>query len=339
MRILFLGTPEFAVPSLEKLIQWKSVDVVGIVTQPDRPAGRGNNIFSPPTKMVAGRFGIPVLQPEKLSKAPDVVQSMKDLRPDILVTVAFGQILKKEVLSLAEHGVMNVHGSLLPKYRGAAPINWAIINGETKTGVTTMYSDKGVDTGKMLLKREMEIYPDMNAEMLAEAMSFVGADLLVETLDKLMSGTVEAIAQNDEEASFAPRLTKEMGQIDWNKSARDIQNLVRGLYPWPGTYTFYEGQQLKIENTSVLAPAGDFESVAMEPGTIIRESGKVPIGEHATQKGAVLVACGSNGAERLILNSVKPANKGKMDAQAWANGLRLQSGARFINPATVPCKD
>ncbi|MBX9572873.1 MAG: methionyl-tRNA formyltransferase [Candidatus Obscuribacterales bacterium] len=338
MRVLFLGTPEFAVPSLEKLIQWKAVQVVGVVTQPDRPAGRGNNIFSPPTKMVAGRYDIPVLQPEKLSKAPDVVQAMRDLNPDILVTVAFGQILKKEVLTMAQHGVMNVHGSLLPKYRGAAPINWAIINGETVTGVTTMYSDKGVDTGKMLLKREMEIYPDMNAEMLAEAMSFVGADLLVETLDKLMSGSLEAVPQNDDEATFAPRLTKEMGQIDWNKSAKDIHNLARGLYPWPGTYSFYEGQQLKIENT-ILVAADHVDSSAQAPGTIIRETGKTAIGAHATQKGALMVACGPEGKERIILNSVKPANKGRMDALAWANGLRLQSGARFTNPTPVPCKD
>lgn len=338
MRILFLGTPEFAVPSLEKLIQWKAVEVVGVVTQPDRPAGRGNNIFAPPTKMVAGRFGIPVLQPEKLSKSPDVVQAMRDLKPDILVTVAFGQILKKEVLTMAEHGVVNVHGSLLPKYRGAAPINWAIINGETTTGVTTMYSDKGVDTGKMLLKREMEIYPDMNSEMLAEAMSFVGADLLVETLDKLMAGGLEAIAQNDEEATFAPRLSKEMGQIDWSKSAKEIHNLARGLYPWPGTFTFYDGQQLKIE-TTVLVADDHADKTEQSPGTIIRESGSIAVGVHATQKGAILVACGPQGTERIILSAVKPANKGKMDAMAWTNGLRLQTGACFTNPSATPCKD
>lgn len=338
MRILFLGTPEFAVPSLEKLLQWKAVQVVGVVTQPDRPAGRGNNIFSPPTKMVASRYEIPVLQPEKLSKAPDVVQAMRDLNPDILVTVAFGQILKKEVLTMAPHGVMNVHGSLLPKYRGAAPINWAIINGETVTGVTTMYSDKGVDTGKMLLKREMEIYPDMTSEMLAEAMSFVGADLLVETLGKLMDGGLEAIPQNDEEATFAPRLTKEMGQIDWTKTATEIHNLVRGLYPWPGTYTFYDGQHLKIERTVLVSPEHADKS-PHDPGTIIRETGMTAIGPHATQKGALMVACAPDGSDRLILNSVKPANKGKMDALAWANGIRLQSGARFTNPAAVPCKD
>lgn len=338
MRILFLGTPEFAVPSLEKLIQWKAVEVVGLVTQPDRPAGRGNNIFAPPTKIVAGRFGIPVLQPERLSKAPDVVQSMRDLKPDILVTVAFGQILKKEVLNMAAHGVMNVHGSLLPKYRGAAPINWAIINGETKTGVTTMYSDVGVDTGKMLLKREMEIYPDMNAEMLAEAMSFVGADVLLETLDRLMAGSIEPIAQNDEEATFAPRLSKEMGQIDWNKSAKEIHNLARGLYPWPGTFTFHDGQQVKIDSTVLPAP-DQLERSGLPAGTIIRESNWTQIGAHASQKGALVVACGASGEDRLILNTVKPANKGKMDALSWANGLRLQAGACFSNQATVSCKD
>ncbi len=251
MRILFLGTPEFAVPSLERLFAWKDVELVGLVTQPDRPSGRGKTISSGPTKISALQHGIPVLQPEKLSKAPDVVQAMQDLNPDILVTVAFGQILKKNVLNMAPHGVMNVHGSLLPKYRGAAPINWAIIKGEKITGVTTMFSDPGIDTGKMLLKREMQLTDEMDAESLAEAMSHVGADLLVETLQKLMDGNLVPETQNDEEASFAPRLSKEMGNIDWSKSSEEIHNLVRGLAGWPGTYSHYESAAFKVMSTKI----------------------------------------------------------------------------------------
>lgn len=315
MRILFLGTPEFAVPSLEKLIAWKDVSVVGLVTQPDRPAGRGKNIFPPPTKLVAESHGIPVLQPERLSKSPEVVQAMRDLKPDILVMVAFGQILKKNVLEMAPHGVMNVHGSLLPKYRGAAPINWSVINGETVTGVTTMYSDQGVDTGKMLLKREMVLRDDMDAELLAEEMSFVGADLLIETLRELMAGRLVPLEQNESEATYAPRLTKEMGNIDWRKPSFEIHNLVRGLAPWPGTYTFLDGQPVKILTTSiVLQDPGE----SKEPGTII-----------IVDNAKFLVACGADGKDLLEINEIKPASKGKMSAVSWARGLHMKPGAIF----------
>lgn len=313
MKILFLGTPEFAVPSLERLIAWKDVSVVGLVTQPDRPAGRGRNIFPPPTKLVAESHGIPVMQPERLSKAPDIVQSMMDLKADILVTVAFGQILKQNVLEMAPHGVMNVHGSLLPKYRGAAPINWAIINGESLTGVTTMFSDKGVDTGKMLLAREMTLRDDMDAESLAREMSVVGAELLVETLQKLMDGKLVPQEQNESEATYAPRLSKEMGNIDWRKSAFEIHNLVRGLAPWPGTYTSLDSLQLKILSTNLLV---------QEPGNT-EEPGAVVLSDN----GKFLVACGPEGKDLLEICEVKPASKGKMTAISWANGLRLKPGA------------
>ncbi len=315
MRILFLGTPEFAVPSLEKLIEWDEIDVLGVVTQPDRPAGRGKNIFPPPTKLVAERFKIPVLQPEKLSKSPEIFQRMQDLRPDLLVTVAFGQILKRNVLNMARLGVMNVHGSLLPKYRGAAPINWAIINGEKITGVTTMFSDEGIDTGDMLLKREMQINDDMDAETLANAMSIVGADLLKETIKKLIEGNLVPEKQDNEKASYAPRLTKDLGNIDWDKSSSEIHNLVRGLSPWPGTYTNFEAQQLKIMNTKVLKSEPD---QAEQCGKILSCSGKF------------IVACGAEGKDRIELVDLKPANKGRMSALSWANGLHLKAGSQFV---------
>ncbi len=310
MRVLFLGTPEFAVPSMQRLIDWKDVEVVGLVTQPDRPSGRGKTVAPGPTKIVALQHNIPVLQPEKLSKAPDVVQAMQDLKADILVTVAFGQILKKNVLEMAPHGVMNVHGSLLPKYRGAAPINWAIINGEKITGVTTMYSDPGVDTGKMLLKREMQLTDDMDAETLASAMSIVGADLLVETLQRLMENSITAEAQNNDEATFAPRLTKEMGNIDWTKSSTEIHNLVRGLAGWPGTYTHYDSAAIKVMKTK---PARADAKSSSAPGTVLTHSGKF------------IVSCGANGDDAIEIIDVKPANKGRMTAISWANGLRMKS--------------
>lgn len=320
MRILFLGTPEFAVPSLQKLLDWKEATVVGLVTQPDRPAGRGNKIIPPPSKVLAEKHGIPVLQPERLSKAPDIVQAMRDLNPDILVTVAFGQILKKSVLEMAPHGVMNVHGSLLPKYRGAAPINWAIINGEKYTGITTMFSDAGVDTGDMLLKSDpVAITDEMDAGSLAEILSVVAADLLVRSLEKLMKGELVRQPQDNDEATYAPRLTKEMGCIDWHKSGEEIHNLVRGLAPWPGTYTHIAGigrdetgssseQALKIMKTRI----SQKREKAAEPGGIISSSG------------SFLVACGPAGMDTLEVLEVKPANKGTMSATSWLNGLRAK---------------
>lgn len=297
-------------PALERLIGWDAVKVVGLVTQPDRPAGRGKNLVAPPTKLVAVSHGIPVLQPERLSKAPDVVQAMRDLTPDVLVTVAFGQILKKDVLSMAQHGVINVHGSLLPYYRGAAPINWALINGESETGVTTMFSDPGIDTGKMLLRKEIPLPKDMNAQELASTMARVGADVLIETLTQLQQGTLEAKEQDHSLATMAPRLTKEMGKIDWGKPAEQLHNLTRGLYPWPGTFSPYKGAVLKVLRTAVAAP-GDTEAL---PGTIMS------VGKHVT------VACGEAGKERLELLEVQPANRTVMKAQDWANGAHIKQG-------------
>jgi methionyl-tRNA formyltransferase len=312
MRIIYLGTPEFAVPTLEKLIAWPHGEVVAVLTQPDRPAGRGRHIFAPPTKMIAEAQGIPVLQPEKLSRSPDVVQAMRDLSPDILVMVAFGQILKKEVLTMAPMGVLNLHGSLLPKYRGAAPINWAIINGESTTGNTTMFSDSGVDTGAMLLKQKVPIGPETTAEELAETMSVAGADLVIETLDKLRTKAIEPIAQDDSQATFAPRLTKEMGLIDWKKSSTEIHNLVRGLFPWPGTHTLLNGAVLKVMTTRTIV--GGTAPTGTTPGTIMLDAGKV------------LVSCGTAGDDLLELIEVQPINKARMSAKDWVNGSRLKSG-------------
>lgn len=308
MRILFLGTPEFAVPTLRELIADERCDVLGVVTQPDRPSGRGNKVQAPPTKVVALEHNIPVYQPTSLSKSPEMVAELKSLQPDYIVMVAFGQILRKAMLELPTKGVINIHASLLPKYRGAAPINWAIINGETKTGITTMFTEAGVDTGPMLLKADVEIGPDMTAEELGKELSSVGAKLLMETLTQLEAGTLVPERQNDAEHTLAPMLNKDLGKIDWSQSAQTIHNLVRGLCPWPGTFTTFRNAPLKILRTKPLTQ--------VEPGA--------PGAVHAVG-GKVVVVCGQDGRDRLELIDVQPANKGRVSARDWANGVHLSS--------------
>ncbi len=323
MRIIFLGTPEFAVPTLQRLLEEKDFDVVGVVCQPDRPKGRGNKVVAPPVKQTAVEHGIPVLQPEKLSKAKDIVQAMRDMKPDVIVMVAFGQILKEEVLQLPPMGVINIHGSLLPKYRGAAPINWSIINGDTVTGITTMQTEAGVDTGPMLLKGEVEITENMTAPELADAMAKVGADLIVTTLRGLKDGTVKPEKQNDDEATFAPIMTKEMGELDWTKPARQIHNLVRALLPWPGTSTTFRGTAIKIVTTEIIKDGrGETAHPAKTPGSILSENKDV------------VIACGANGTERLRLITVKPQGKGDIPARSWINGIHLKDGDCFESHQT-----
>lgn len=316
MRVIYLGTPEFAVPTLKELIDAPDFDVVAVVCQPDRPKGRGNKVQAPPVKEVAAAANIQVLQPEKLSKAEDIVEAMKNMNPDVLVMVAFGQILKKSVLNLAPFGVINLHGSLLPHYRGAAPINWAIINGDTTTGITTMQTDVGVDSGDMLLKAEVEITEDMTAPELGEILSTVGAKLMLKTLRGLKDGSVKPEKQDDSLVTLAPILTKEMAPIDWNESARNIHNKVRGLQPWPGTISGFRDTTIKVIKTKlVVSDAEKFDSMA--PGSITVKDKRV------------LVACGANGTERLELVEVQPANKPKGKATDWANGVRLSSEDRL----------
>lgn len=314
MRVIYLGTPQFAVPTLEKLLAWDGCEVVGLVTQPDRPAGRGKKLVPPPTKVVAEARGIKVFQPEKLSRSPDVVEGMRQLNPDVLVMVAFGQILKKEVLNMAPMGVVNLHGSVLPAYRGAAPINWSIINGDKTAGITTMISEAGVDTGPMLLKHEVELGPDTTAEELAKQLSTIGADLIIETLTQMRDGTLKPTPQDDSQATMAPRLSKEMGQIDWKQPARKIHNLVRGLVPWPGTYTSFRGETLKVLRTACgPLPTADIYDGAL-PGAILQHSGNV------------YVACGEGAREVLLLLEVQPPNKSRMSAKDWVNGAHVRDG-------------
>lgn len=258
-----MGTPEFAVPSLKMLVE-EGYDVAAVVTQPDKPKGRGNKLAAPPVKEYAVKKRIAFLQPEKV-KAPEFADNLAEIAPDLLVTVAYGQILSKRILDIPKMGCINVHGSLLPKYRGAAPIQWAIINGESMTGITTMYTDAGMDTGDMLLKREVEITQDMTFADLHDRLSIAGAELLKETLVQLRKGTLERVPQPDEEATYAPMIKKEIGKIDWSKGAKDIHNLVRGTDPWPGAYTFYKGERMRVWKTVVEDGRTD-----KAPGTIIK---------------------------------------------------------------------
>lgn len=263
MRILFMGTPDIAVGCLQKIIDEKH-DIIGVVTQPDKPVGRGKKMGMPPVKELALKYDLPVYQPIK-ARDEEFVKIIKDLNPDLIVVVAFGQILPKSILDIPKFGCVNVHVSLLPKYRGAAPINWVIINGEDKTGVTTMYMDEGLDTGDMILTSEFELNDEITAGELHDIMKVEGAKVLKETIDLIEKGEAPRIPQNHDEFTYAPMMNKTLGQIDFSKSAKEIHNLVRGVNPWPSAYTTYKGQTMKIWKTKVLSEASD-----KAPGTILK---------------------------------------------------------------------
>lgn len=263
MRILFMGTPDIAVGCLQKIIDEKH-DIIGVVTQPDKPVGRGKKMGIPPVKELALKYDLPVYQPIK-ARDEEFVKILKDLNPDLIVVVAFGQILPKSILDIPKFGCVNVHVSLLPKYRGAAPINWVIINGEDKTGVTTMYMDEGLDTGDMILTSEFELNDEITAGELHDIMKEEGAKVLKETIDLIEKGEAPRIPQNHDEFTYAPMMNKTLGQIDFSKSAKEIHNLVRGVNPWPSAYTTYKGQTMKIWKTKVLSESSD-----KAPGTILK---------------------------------------------------------------------
>ena len=262
MKIVFMGTPDIAVGCLQKIIDEKH-EILGVVTQPDKPVGRGKKLGMPPVKELALKYDIPVYQPVK-ARDEEFVKVLKDLNPDLIVVVAFGQILPKSILDIPKFGCVNVHVSLLPKYRGAAPINWVIINGEEKTGVTTMYMDEGLDTGDMILTEEFALDDEITAGELHDIMKEEGAKVLKETIDLIEKGEAPRIKQNHDEFTYAPMMSKSLGQIDYSKSAKDIHNLVRGVNPWPSAYTTYDNQTMKVWKTKVLSETSD-----KEPGTII----------------------------------------------------------------------
>ncbi len=244
MNIVFMGTPDFAVETLKKLIE--KHNVIAVISQPDKPKGRGKKLVNTPVKQFAVDNGIEkIYQPEKI-KDEEFVKELEKLNADLFVVVAYGQILSEQVLNIPKYGCINVHGSLLPKYRGAAPIQWSIINGEEKTGVTIMYMEKGMDTGDMILKEEIIIEPKDTYKTLHDKMSIVGAEALIKALELVENGTVNAQKQNDDEATYAPMITKEMGHINWNNTSKDIINLIRGINPMPMAYTIYKDETFKI---------------------------------------------------------------------------------------------
>lgn len=249
MKIVFMGTPDFAEESL-KAVYNAGYEILGVVTNPDRPKGRGMKMLPSPVKMYAEEKGLKIFQPEKVKKNEEFIEQIKKLNPDLICVVAYGKILPKELLDIPKYGCINVHGSILPKYRGAAPIQWAILNGDKKTGVTTMYMDVGMDTGDMILKKEVEIGEDETTGELWDRLKIEGGKLLVETLKQIENGTAPREKQGDN-YTMAPMLSKEMAKIDWNKSVKEIKNLVRGLNPIMGAYTFLNGKKIKFWKVDV----------------------------------------------------------------------------------------
>ncbi len=285
-------------------------EVAALVTQPDREKGRGRQMAPPPVKPVAERHGIAVLQPRRIREEA-AVQALRSLAPDILVVVAYGQILPKAVLDLAPRGAVNVHGSLLPRWRGAAPIQWAIAAGDAETGVTTMLLDEGLDTGGILLARRTPIGPEETAADLQPRLATLGAELLVETLTGLTEGTVLPVAQDASKATTARILTKEDGRIDWARPAAEIAGRIRGFFPWPGAFTLFDGRTVKVLRARAEAGSDPLEA----PGTV-----------NQTGDG-ILVACAPGGQLRLL--EVQPESRRPMPASAFAQGARLSTGARF----------
>jgi len=298
------------------------MDVLALVTQPDRPVGRDQHLHMPPTKLVALAHGIKVLQPERLSKSEETVAYLNSLSLDLIVMVAFGQILKKSVLSMPRIGVVNLHFSLLPAYRGAAPANWAIMNGDTEGGISTMVTEAGVDTGPILLTQPFKIEPDINSQELARLMADSGATLVMETLKGLVAGTIVPRRQDDSKATYAPMLTKDLGSIDWSRTAADIHNLVRGLIPWPGTFTTFKGNPLKIWKTTLDLPSemvSEAKPATAKPGSIVIH------GKH------IAARCGTGGSELIGLLEVQPVNRTRISAVDWANGARPSPEERLGN--------
>ena len=308
LRTVFMGTPRFAVPSLAALAE--SVDVTLVLCNPDRPAGRGRSMASPPVKEEAVRLGIPVFQPEK-ARHPDAVAHIADESPDLIVVVAYGHILPKSILDIPRAGCINVHASLLPKYRGAAPINWAVARGETVTGITIMRMDEGMDTGPILHVREMPIGAEDTAETMFSELSILGAEALREALRGLREGTLDETPQDAALATYAPMLTKEHGRIDWSRPAREVRDLVRGMTPWPSAFALHAGKTLKVLSSAVAGESG----AAGEPGEVV-----------ALGRDGISVACGEG---VLRLHAVQPEGGKAMDAWAYAQGRRVAAGERL----------
>ncbi|SHF31789.1 methionyl-tRNA formyltransferase [Caloramator proteoclasticus] len=305
MKVVFMGTPDFAVPTLKKLIE--KHEVIAVFTQPDKPKGRGQKVQYSPVKEVALEHNIPVYQPSKIRKEVEYIEELKNLNPDVCVVVAYGQILPKEVLDIPKYGCINVHASLLPELRGAAPINWSIINGNRITGVTTMMMDVGLDTGDMLLKREVEILDTDTAGSIHDKLMIVGAELLIETLEKIEKGDITPEKQDDSKATYAPMMDKELGHINWDKNARDVFNLIRGVTPWPSAYFYYDDIMIKVWRCELIE--GGKNDVA---GKIVDVS-----------KDGVKITCREG---IIVLKEIQKQGSKRMDIATFLNGNSLEAG-------------
>ena len=303
MNIVFMGTPDFAIPSLNALAESGKYTVKAVYTQPDKPVGRKRVLTPPDVKVCALEHGYEVRQPESL-KGGEQAKAMAELEPDVIVVIAYGKLLPESILSVPKYGCINIHGSLLPKYRGAAPIQRAVIDGEKTTGVTSMLMDKGLDTGDMLISRSTQILPDETAGELFDRLSIMGADVLLETLDKLEKGEITPIKQDDSKSNYASMLSKEECLIDWNLSAREVHNKVRGMNPWPIAVTMFKGKKLKIFKTNIVRRSG-------KPACVL--SVDPPI-----------IACGEDAVE---LTEVQLEGKNKMSAEDFFRGQRIGTGS------------
>ncbi len=314
IRTVFMGTPEFALPTLQGLLDAR-VHLVGVYTQPDRPKGRGRKLAASPVKELALAHQLPLFQPERLRR-PEAVEELRRLAPDLIVVVAYGQILPKSVLEIPRFQCINVHASLLPKYRGAAPINKAIVDGESETGVTTMLMDVGLDTGAMLVKRSTPIGPDETAGEVHDRLALLGREALEETLQLICAGQLTPQEQDDAASTYAPMMSKEDGLIDWNRSAREIHNQVRGLYPWPGAYSCLGDQVLKIAATCV------DDMASGTPGEVLSADG-----------GGVRIACGQGA---LLIGALQLPGKKLLAARDFLSGCPLPVGTCLELPASAP---
>ena len=308
MRIVFMGTPDFSVPALKAIVE-AGHQVTAVVTQPEKPKGRGKDVQMTPVKIQALEYGIPVYQPVKV-KTPEFVEVLKKEAPDAIVVIAFGQLLSKEILDLPKYGCVNIHASLLPKYRGAAPIQWAVINGDAVTGVTTMRMDEGLDTGDMILKEEVKIRADETGGSLFDRLSEVGAKLCVRTMEAIDAGTATYTPQDNSQATHTAKIYKEMGSIDWKQGAKEIECLIRGLDPWPSAYTRLGDKMLKIWKAQVVS-----EESGAEPGCIVK-----------VEKDHILVQTGKG---MLAISELQLEGKKLMPVEAFLNGYEIEEGTYF----------
>lgn len=307
MKVIFMGTPDFSVGTLKEIIH-AGHEVVLVVTQPDKPKGRGTKMQYTPVKEVALEYGIPVFQPKKI-RDPESIEELRKYDADIMIVVAFGQIIPKEILEMVPYGCVNVHASLLPKYRGAAPIQWAVIDGEEVSGVTTMQMNEGLDTGDMLLKTEIVLDKKETGESLHDKLAEAGAKLCVETMAGLKEGTITPIPQGDSPTAYAKMLTKDLGNIDWSKSAVEIERLIRGLNSWPSAFTLWEDKVMKIWSGEVFEGSNHSET---EPGMIVK-----------VEKDGFFVQTGEG---TLKVTQLQIPGKKKMDAAAFLRGYEIKEG-------------